>query len=146
MRRALVVVAAVLVLPSNASADPPKPIAKWEVRVAPIDSSNGFLAYAVAPLGWTSIPVPGSTWTCRAAAPTQAADAAGRKETVTLLCMTATQQTIGILTECRPGTTVGAQQFSLGGPPGGQSYVVGLVCTPLPPAATVAPRPTDKSF
>lgn len=141
MKRSFAIAVSLFVV--NAWADPARPIAKWEARVAPLDNSSGFLTYPVGRSGPTMVPAAGSPWACGVQAP--ASPRAGL-ERATLICMAPGGYTVTVMAKCSAGGSAAMNTIQISPPKDGPSYIVALVCEPLPPPAAPAPKPIEKSL
>jgi hypothetical protein len=141
MRGRAVVVSLLALFATDAGADPAKPVATWEGRVAPVDGSSGILRYPVGQSTATPIPVPGTTWSCAVSAPIT--PRAGAERAV-LVCVTPGGHTVMKAIECVAGGAADVATFQISGPGGNASVIVGIACFPIAPPVPVPP--SDKSL
>jgi hypothetical protein len=139
--RGIVVVSLLALFATDAGADPTKPVATWEGRVAPVDGSSGILRYPVGRSGATTIPVPGTTWTCGISAPIVPRAGAER---AALACATPAGQSVSVAVECVTGGEAKVAIFQISAPGGTASVIVGIACFPI--ATPVPVPPSDKSL
>lgn len=129
MRTKLGVVVGLLAVAEIARADAPKPLAQWEVRVAPVGSSDRRAIYALPVQAYGAPPVPipvgAGAWKCQAAAwPT-----AG-KESGYVGCVAPGGYASRLVTFCTASSGPQTATMTVLGPGDSPGHMLTLVCAP----------------